>query len=562
LRKLIKSRRAISRIAIAVVAIVVIVGAAIAVFYLNTSSKPLPKPLSTLTLGLDLSPDRLNPYARGLEVRIVLGHVYEQLVRYEGDVFTEVKPALATSWEQSADGMYWTFHLRQGVKFYPSGDPFNATCVKYSLDMLHEEGLGALYLTDAYNYTEIVNDYTVRIHLKHPTPYYLYALAFGAYGAIVNPKFVEAHGGYKKGEWNLYLSQHVDGTGPYTVEEFASRDHVVLVKNPNYWGGWEGKHVDRILVRQIAEAATRLMLLGRGDLDVAYIPVSYLPELKSRITSENLSITVYDSWNGKSIPGFQIMWVAFQNLNFPTNETNVRKAIACAIDRETIIKNVYYGYADPLYNWIPQGFLGYDPTIPRYEFNLTKAAEYLAKASPGAQTYLKEHGIDYLFWIGSTLGRDGAIIAKAGLEKIGIKVNLREVTFAQFKDIAFNPNPDPTLQMYDTYWGIDVPDPSNLMMEIWGRYKIEKHGWSQVWAATPETDALIEEAALTTNTTRRIELYRQIQMWTYETCPVAFFAQPQGVGMRSGSASQNNVKGFIPSPVNSLQMWFYWVYKE
>ena len=70
------------------------------------------------------------------------------------------------------------------------------------------------------------------------------------------------------------------GTGPYMLDHWTRATEIVLNKNPNYWGGWEGKHVDKVVIKYADEAATRILALKNGDADIAYIPYANLNDVK------------------------------------------------------------------------------------------------------------------------------------------------------------------------------------------------------------------------------------------------------------------------------------------
>ena len=120
--------------------------------------------------------------AFSLEV-VMLVSVYEPLVWYNPPGSKELlRPALATSWETSDDGLTWTFHLRKGVKFH-DGEPFNAAAVKYSIDRTMKMKKGAYYVWSAVKEIKVVDDDTVQFLLKEPAPIDL--IASSQYAAYI-----------------------------------------------------------------------------------------------------------------------------------------------------------------------------------------------------------------------------------------------------------------------------------------------------------------------------------------------------------------------------------------
>ncbi|MEM3692420.1 MAG: ABC transporter substrate-binding protein [Candidatus Bathyarchaeia archaeon] len=230
----------------------------------------------------------------------VIMNVYETLFWFNGSDSEHVIPWLAEGYEVSEDGMSYTIYLRKGISFH-DGTPFNATAVKYSLeraiiigdpdgpawmldvirgagDLLGKIWEGTATQADvdewrAQNPIEILDDYTIRINLERPYAPFPNVLAYTVC-AIVSPSYVEAHGGITIGEHNEWMDRHAEaGTGPYILESWEAGT-VILRKNPNYWGGPKGEiHpiVERVIIRDVPDANTRLTDLLAGNADFAYI---------------------------------------------------------------------------------------------------------------------------------------------------------------------------------------------------------------------------------------------------------------------------------------------------
>lgn len=177
---------------------------------------------------------------------VMLVSVYEPLVWYNPPGSDpQLKPALATSWETSEDGLTWTFHLRKGVAFH-DGEPFNAEAVKYSLERTMAMKKGAYYIWSAVKEIKVVDDYTVQFLLDNPAPVDLIASSqYGAY--IFSPK-----AGEKGTDW--FMQGKAAGTGPYQVDRWEKSQQVVLTKFDDYWGGWEGDHFERVIIKVVLDS--------------------------------------------------------------------------------------------------------------------------------------------------------------------------------------------------------------------------------------------------------------------------------------------------------------------
>ena len=151
----------------------------------------------------------------------MLAEIYETLTYLPGGSL-EPEPLLAESWEVSEDGLNYTFTLKPDITF-TTGNPLNAEAVKFSIDRLHEIGLGPLYMTSAYDSTEVVDDMTVRMTLKFPYAAWPVILSNPAVLGVIDPAFVEENGGSTPDERNDYVSTHTAGTWSLDARASGSR---------------------------------------------------------------------------------------------------------------------------------------------------------------------------------------------------------------------------------------------------------------------------------------------------------------------------------------------------
>jgi peptide/nickel transport system substrate-binding protein len=205
-----------------------------------------------------------------------MANVYEQLLRINPPGSAEqYTPLLAESWEASADGLSYTFKLRSGVKFH-DGEVMNADAVKKSIDAAVERA-GASFIWLPLDNVEVVDDMTVKFNLKWAAPVDL--IASSLYGAwIVSPKALEA-GAADETFWADGKSY---GTGPYMVESYTPDAEIVFTQNPDYWGGWEARQYEKVVVSIVPEATTRQQMLEGGEVDLATaLPVENLGTFES-----------------------------------------------------------------------------------------------------------------------------------------------------------------------------------------------------------------------------------------------------------------------------------------
>src|SRR5262249_44342590 len=139
-------------------------------------------------------------------------------------------PGLAEKWDVSPDAKTYTFNLKKGVKFH-DGTPFNGAAVKFTLDRIVDPATKAGQSHDQlgpYDHTEVVDDYTIKVVMKQP--YAPLLTNMNGYLGIVSPTAVQKMG-------LAEFARHPVGSGPFIFKEWVPKDHVTLVKNPDYnWG--------------------------------------------------------------------------------------------------------------------------------------------------------------------------------------------------------------------------------------------------------------------------------------------------------------------------------------
>jgi len=223
-------------------------------------------PSGRIVYGLTLTPSGIDPHVNASsELGIPLTSVYDTLV-YQDPESGEFVPGLAEQWEVSDDGLVYTFYLRQDVIFH-DGTPFNAEAVRFNLERITSPDLAsqkARFMLGPYERTEVVDEYTVRIHLSEPSAPLLDSLS-QVYLGMASPTAVEQWGG----EYQL----HQVGTGPFVFAEYVPGDHLLLRRNSDYaWGPpvYQNKlaQLEEIEFRFFTDPATRSPALETGGADV------------------------------------------------------------------------------------------------------------------------------------------------------------------------------------------------------------------------------------------------------------------------------------------------------
>jgi peptide/nickel transport system substrate-binding protein len=269
-------------------------------------------------------------------------------------------PSLAESWTVSADQKTYDFKLREKVKFH-NGDPFTAEDVKFSWD----RAKGYRILKDKVRAVEIVGPHRVRFHLHEPWPDFMtfYGTIVAGHGWIVPKKYVEQVGddGFKK--------QPV-GLGPYKVVSHTPGIEVVLEAYEGYWR--KVPSVKRLVFKSVPESSTRMAMLKRGEIDVAYLlevpqaqEVKRDPNLKVAFSGGIASffLEFFDMWDPKS----------------PWANQKVRLAASLALDRKTLNDAENLGQSRPTGAFVPRN-LEFAKVIEPHAYDPARAKQLLAEA--------------------------------------------------------------------------------------------------------------------------------------------------------------------------------------
>ncbi|WP_148239329.1 ABC transporter substrate-binding protein [Ruania zhangjianzhongii] len=357
----------------------------------------------TLNVAIGGEPDQLDPNKTSSYFSFqVLENVYDTLV--ETDANLEMQPALAESWDISEDQLTWTFHLREGVTFH-DGSEFTSEDVVYSYNRIIDEELSNAWKFTSIENIEAPDDLTVEITLAQPTPNLLSNLGGFKGMAIVEQANVES------GD----ITTAPIGTGPFSVTEYVSGDHISLEANPDYWGG--APELAGVQFEFISEASTALASLRAGEIQwTDVIPPQQVEELEGDDSLE-LGVT----------PSTDYWYLALNENNAPWDDVRARQAIAYAIDRDAILQAVSYGTAAANQLAIPEQSIWYTE-YSTYDTDLDKAQELLDEAGVDSAT------IDFVATTEYPETVTAAQIIAANLEPLGITVEIRQPDFSTWLD--------------------------------------------------------------------------------------------------------------------------------
>jgi len=517
---------------------------------------------STLVFGSSGDAARLDPgdVTDGESIQR-MDNIFEGLVEYkEGS--TEIQPCLATSWETSADGKEIIFHLRKGVKFH-DGTDFNADAVVFSFarqyDPNHPYNQYGEWAYWGYMFSDIekvekLDDYTVKIVLKKVNASIMTSLAMFTVN-IVSPANAEK---YKEDAF-----KHPCGTGPFKFVEWVKDDHITLEANENYWR--ERAKLDKLIFKVIPDPSARLMALEVGEVQGIEYPN---PADFDRIKANKDLVLM-------SAPGMNIGYMAMNtgygyidaNKNGvrdleteplvktpgyfePLTKKKVRQAINMAIDKQSIVDNIYMGTAVVAKNGMPPFMLGYNDDIVDYPYDPERAKELLAEAGypDGFEVtlYVMPVSRPYMFdppKIGEAI--------QSYLAAVGIKVKFYQVdwgTYLQETEAGKH-------QMCLLGWTGDNGDPDNFMNVLYGANacSIGSAG-NYAFYANNTVQELLSAALSTYDTEKRAAYYRKAQEMIHEDAGWVYLAHAsQNIVFRS------NVKGYVLHPTSRKFFYPVWI---
>ncbi|MCF7935962.1 MAG: ABC transporter substrate-binding protein [Synergistales bacterium] len=430
--------------------------------------------------------------------------VFETLVQFK-DGSTMVEPALAKSWDVSDDGLVWTFHLREGVTFH-DGTPFTADAVVFSLERQmnpdHPGHKGDFaywsYMYSQIESVEAVDDYTVRISLDKPYAPFLSNMACFPV-MIVSP-----HSMLEMGVEDFRT--HPVGTGPYEFVEWKKNDRIVLKAYDDYWGG--RRKVDRIIYRSIPDNTTRMMALLAGEIDAMDgISAQNIKTLKQE-NPEDIKLL--------ASPGMNTGYMAMNMTKEPFGNLKVRKAVAYAINKKRLVKEIYQGMAKPANQMLPPTLWGYNRDIEDYGYDPEKARKLLAEAGypDGFETELWYMPVPRQYM------PDGKLVAQAiqqDLAEVGVDVEL--VTYDWGTYLEKLEELEHTMCLIG--WMGDNGDPDNFMYVLLDKDNAQK-GSAQNYAVwkNEEYHELMMEGQTTMAQEEREALYIQSAELMHQDVPV------------------------------------------
>ncbi|CAM3943239.1 ABC transporter substrate-binding protein [Deinococcus frigens] len=471
----------------------------------------------------------------------VVENLYETLVTYQGNSLSELKPLLATEWQEENDGTEYRFTLRDGVKFH-TGNPFECKDAEYTFrrnlvtntgdsgnwfisesllgtqsNANDDQGVTWEKITDAVK----CDGQTLVFKLPKADPAFLAKLAYIGQGIVDSAHATEI------GEWDgteatwkdavgkditgSPLSQDPSGTGAYKLLD-KTATAVTATAFPDYWG--DKPSIKDVILQKIPEQAARLQAFEKGDADI--IETGGRSIIEAQLTDKP-GIAILDDLPSTSAFGISMNQKIsgkgaigsgkLDGQGIPANffsDADVRRGFVAAFDTPQYIEDVQKGKGAALNFLLPESFPGYDASIEAAKYDTDAATEYFKKAWDG-QVWDKGFTVNVSYRAGSATAQTGMEILKKNIETINPKFRVNIVA-KEWSDIIKGSNQG-SEAMVMTGWAPDYADADNFVYTF---YSSEGYYNPRINAKDEQIDTWIDEARSITDVDKRNALYADI----------------------------------------------------
>lgn len=458
----------------------------------------------------------------------------------------EFLPDLATSWQIENGGKIYTLPLKNNV-FWQDGAPFTADDVIFTVGLIQNDvfkGVGAKEWQNIK--AEKIDDYTVRFTLPNPNAFFLRQLTLGILPAHLLSGAIASDLALASNSFN----QKPIGTGPYELESTISREQATLKVFDRFYD--VKPYISRIVFRFVPnEKSLASLYLSRVVTGAGFRQTDAMESVK------NLASTTH-----VERPLSQYKAIFFNPESAPVlADKAVRQALAYGIDRAQIIKNVESGHAVQLNSPIPDGFIGHDPSVVGYNFDVSKAAATLKAdgfADADKNGILEKNGQPLILTL--TYQDDSRAAATAQLIRdnwrlLGVNVILKPVPVENFVQTIIRPR-DYQVLLFGQDLGSD-PDP----YLYWHSSQTKDPGLNLSLFYDKDIDNNLESARTTTNDKKVIGYYLNFQKAFNDLVPAILLYQPTYMYLLDTKIKGVNTDMLISSPSDRFTTISNWYIK-
>ncbi|HLZ64192.1 MAG TPA: peptide ABC transporter substrate-binding protein [Ktedonosporobacter sp.] len=382
----------------------------------------------------------------------------------------QIHSQMASSWSVASDGITWTFHLKPGLKF-SDGTPLTSKDVVYSIDRALQPRLNSpaspSYLGLIKDSNKLLggkvktiigdslmtpDDNTVVIVANAPSAYFLDTLTYST-SYVVEKSLIDKYGDIK---WTDHLTEG-GGDGPFMVQEFTHGQRIVFVPNPNYYG--PKPQLQKVIFTFVKDSDTEYKDYQNGQLDQSPVPSAELDRVRT-------------SPEYHKIPILSIFYYGMNFLSKPFDNIHIRQAFELALNKDAIVKAAWHDVEIPTNHIVPQGMPGYDPdlkgpdgtTSTRGNPNMARQLLQQGLQEAGYANVAALPPISIKYQSGSTEGANEIAAAVQQWQTVlGISVKALPEDFEKLSLEEPQTVGNGSLQMFDSGWGDDYPDPQDFL---------------------------------------------------------------------------------------------------
>ena len=489
------------------------------------AAAPFAQAATNLVFCSEGSPAGFDPgqYTTGTDFDASAETMFNRLTQFERGG-TAVIPGLATKWDVSADGLTYTFNLRDGVKFHTTSyfkptRTFNADDVLFTFNRMinKDDPFRKAYPTEFPYFTDMgmdtnikniekVDDHTVKFTLGTVDAAFIQNLAM-SFASIQSAEYAAQL--LKEGKAQD-INQKPIGTGPFVFKSYQKDSNIRYTGNKDYWKPEDVK-IDNLIFAITTDPSVRIQKLKKNECQITLFPRP--ADLKALEGDKDLKLPHQ--------AGFNLGYIAYNVMDKvkgsdqpnPLADLRVRQALDMSVNKQQIIDSVYQGAGQLAVNAMPPTQWSYDTTIKDAKFDPDKAKELLKEAGV-------KDGTKITLWampVQRPYNPNAKLMAEMlqnDWKRIGLNVNIVSYEWGEYiKRSKGGEN-----QAMIIGWSGDNGDPDNWLNVLFGCDSLAGNNFSK-WC-DKKFDGIVKEAKATSDVAKRTELYKQAQHILKDAVPM------------------------------------------
>ncbi len=489
------------------------------------AAAPFAQAATNLVFCSEGSPAGFDPgqYTTGTDFDASAETMFNRLTQFERGG-TAVIPGLATSWDVSPDGLTYTFHLRDGVKFHTTSyfkptRTFNADDVLFTFNRMinKDDPFRKAYPTEFPYFTDMgmdtnikniekVDEHTVKFTLGTVDAAFIQNLAM-SFASIQSAEYSAQL--LKEGK-AADINQKPIGTGPFVFKSYQKDSNIRYTGNKDYWKPEDVK-IDNLIFAITTDPSVRIQKLKKNECQITLFPRP--ADLKALEADKDLKLP--------NQAGFNLGYIAYNVMDKvkgsdqpnPLADLRVRQALDMSVNKQQIIDSVYQGAGQLAVNAMPPTQWSYDTTIKDAKYDPEKAKSLLKEAG------VKE-GTEIVLWampVQRPYNPNAKLMAEMlqnDWKKIGLNVKITSYEWGEYiKRSKGGEN-----QAMIIGWSGDNGDPDNWLNVLFGCDSLSGNNFSK-WC-DKKFDGIVKEAKATSDVAKRTELYKQAQHILKDAVPM------------------------------------------